>query len=610
MTLSTQILALETLGLIRPVLAPGPDLEYRFRHALVHDAAYSTMLRQDRRRLHQAVGEVLEREPPEMGGDLDPVLGWHFFEAGDLERASRYFGRAAKSAARKYAHAEAAAYYSQAIEAAFAAAEKETGHPDALEADHRLAALHQGRAQVHELQGAFEEARADYECAAEAARAAGNQADEWQALLSLALLWAQRDYERTGDYSQKALALAQQMGEPTLLARSYNRLGNWHLNILQPREAADYHIQALEIFQGLHDEPGMAETLDLLGMANMLGGRLGQAANFYQEAIDLNRRRGDKLSLAMVLASQLLSGATAFQTLTLRPSPLAGRDLTAQGQQALQLMRESGSRPGEAFANFVLSYYTAAKGQYTLSLAAARDGLATATSIGHKQWLAASHYTLGTIFLDLLAPAPALEHFQSGLSYSRQIASRHWTNTHIGALAHAFLEAGDQEQASRVLESAGSLGRPPQAIGERAVAYARAVLAEARGDLAEALSLVTELVDSTEAAGQGQPEAVGPRLLLLRSAIYRRLGRTDDAYADLQAGQAVAEAIGERPALWRLHSAMAHLLDSRGLASEGDKQRTLGRQVVAELAINVPEPELRATFLREAERRLSSALAL
>ena len=239
MNLASHITALETLGLILPVAAAGPDSEFRFRHALLHDAAYGTMLRQDRRHLHQAVGEVLEREPSEVGGDLDPVLGRHFFEAGDLERASRYFGRAAASAGRKYAHAEALAYYSQAIEAAVAAAEKLAGRPDALAAGQRLAALYRGRAQVHELQGRFDEARADYDCAVEAARAAGSQPDEWQALLGLALLWSQRDYERTGDYSRQALAVAQQMGEPTLLARSYNRLGNWHLNVLEPREAAD-----------------------------------------------------------------------------------------------------------------------------------------------------------------------------------------------------------------------------------------------------------------------------------------------------------------------------------------------------------------------------------
>ncbi len=604
MNLASHITALETLGLIQFVTAAGSDSEFRFRHALVHDAAYSTMLRQDRRHLHRAVGEVLEREPSEVGDDLDPVLGRHFFEAGDLERASRYFGRAAVSAGRKYAHAEAEAYFSQAIQAAVAAAEKSTGHPDSLAADQRLAALYQGRARVHELQGAFDAARVDYECAVDAARTAGSQADEWQALLGLALLWSQRDYDRTGDYSQQALALAQQMGEPTLLARSYNRLGNWRLNTLQPREAADFHQQALEIFQSLHDEAGMAETLDLLGMANMLGGQLGHSTRFYQQAIELNRQRGDKVALATVLGSQLLSASTSFQTLTLRPGPLAAHDLLAQGEQALSLVRESGIRPAEAFTNFVLSNYAAGHGHYARALSAIRDSLSIAASIGHRQWLAASHYCYAIIYLELFDLAPAIEQLQVGLSYSRQIGSRHWTAINTGVLAQAFLESGDIDQAGSLLDSAGSLRQPPQAIGERVVCYSRALLAKARGDLALALSLVTELFDSTEAAAPSRTDA-GPRLILLRGELYAGLGRASDARADYQIAIDGAKEFGERPSLWRLHAAMSRLLEAQGEASEAKAHRALGRQVVAALAADIPEPGLRTTFLREAELRLS-----
>jgi tetratricopeptide (TPR) repeat protein len=606
MSLIQHISALESLGLIQPVADPILTLEYRFRHALVHDAAYSTMLRQDRRNLHQAVGELLEREPVEIGGDLDPVLGRHFFEAGDLERASRYFGRAAESAARKYAHAEALAYYSQAIQAALTAVEKNSGNPDALAADMRLADLYHDRAQVHARQGAFDEARADYEQAAEAARAAGSPADEWQALLGLALLWAQRDYDRTGEYSQQALALAQQMGEPTLLARSYNRLGNWRLNVLQPREAADYHEQALEIFESLQDDTGMAETLDLLGMTNMLGSRLVRAANFYQQAIELNQRRGDKLALATVLISQLLSGSSAFQTLTLTPSPVAARDLLAQGEQALQLVRESGFRPGEAYTNFILAYYTACHGQYSRSLAAARDGLEIAASIGHKQWLAANHYVHGLIYLDLLAVAPAIEQLETGLSYSRQIASRHWITTQTGMLAQALLEYGQVDEAARMLDSAGSMRRPPQAIGERVVIFASALLAHVRGQDDAALAVVEELLESAEAAAPGQPSAT-PRMLLLRGAIYAGLGRVDEAGSDFQTGLSVAAAFGEGPSLWRLHAALAQLLEAQAQPAAAEDQRTQGLKVVAELAKDVPESQLRETFVREAARRLSGS---
>src|SRR3954447_13128973 len=48
-------------GLIRQA-AQDPDLEFLFRHVLVQEAAYASLLKQDRRRLHAQVGTVLEQD--------------------------------------------------------------------------------------------------------------------------------------------------------------------------------------------------------------------------------------------------------------------------------------------------------------------------------------------------------------------------------------------------------------------------------------------------------------------------------------------------------------------------------------------------------------------
>ena len=55
----TQIETLEAKGLIR-VASHRPELEYLFRHWLVQDAAYGSLLKQERRDLHRQVGEALE----------------------------------------------------------------------------------------------------------------------------------------------------------------------------------------------------------------------------------------------------------------------------------------------------------------------------------------------------------------------------------------------------------------------------------------------------------------------------------------------------------------------------------------------------------------------
>jgi tetratricopeptide (TPR) repeat protein len=115
MTLVTQLSSLESAGLIR-LAAIRPELEYLFRHALVRDAAYESLLRQDRRQLHGAVGEALERLYPERRDELAATLAYHFERAGAADKALHYFMRAGDRARATYANAEAIAYYRAALD--------------------------------------------------------------------------------------------------------------------------------------------------------------------------------------------------------------------------------------------------------------------------------------------------------------------------------------------------------------------------------------------------------------------------------------------------------------------------------------------------------------
>jgi class 3 adenylate cyclase len=90
----------EASGLVRFVATSAEPI-YRFRHVLIQEAAYDSLLKSDRRRLHRRVGEVLEAE----GGadrreELAPILGLHFERAGDVERGVDYLYMAGRHALR------------------------------------------------------------------------------------------------------------------------------------------------------------------------------------------------------------------------------------------------------------------------------------------------------------------------------------------------------------------------------------------------------------------------------------------------------------------------------------------------------------------------------
>ena len=105
--------ALEASGLIQ-IAALQPELEYLFRHALVQEAAYASLLKQDRRTLHRAAAEAILALHPERERELSGVLALHFEQAGDGARAGRYLLLAGEHALERFANREAIAFFARA----------------------------------------------------------------------------------------------------------------------------------------------------------------------------------------------------------------------------------------------------------------------------------------------------------------------------------------------------------------------------------------------------------------------------------------------------------------------------------------------------------------
>lgn len=105
-SLLSHMSVLETAGLIR-VTQVNPALAYSFRHALVHEAIYASLLPDDCRQLHLAVGEALENLFSEQARELAPRLAAHFNAAGDVRRAVKYYLLAGDAALAAFANQEA-----------------------------------------------------------------------------------------------------------------------------------------------------------------------------------------------------------------------------------------------------------------------------------------------------------------------------------------------------------------------------------------------------------------------------------------------------------------------------------------------------------------------
>jgi tetratricopeptide (TPR) repeat protein len=97
-----------------------PLASYRFKHALIQDAAYDSLLKSRRQALHRRVAELM-RDAPEHVGAAPEIIARHFTEAGLNDLAIEWWGKAGDEALRRSAFQEAIAHLGKAIAMADAA---------------------------------------------------------------------------------------------------------------------------------------------------------------------------------------------------------------------------------------------------------------------------------------------------------------------------------------------------------------------------------------------------------------------------------------------------------------------------------------------------------
>jgi predicted ATPase len=111
-----------------------PQATYRFKHALIQDAAYQSLLRSTRQQHHQHIARVLEARFPELGATQPELLAHHYTEAGFMAQAMPYWQQAGTRALQRSAHVEAIAHVQRglALLAALPDTQERTQHELAL----------------------------------------------------------------------------------------------------------------------------------------------------------------------------------------------------------------------------------------------------------------------------------------------------------------------------------------------------------------------------------------------------------------------------------------------------------------------------------------------
>ncbi|HEY3228567.1 MAG TPA: tetratricopeptide repeat protein [Roseiflexaceae bacterium] len=559
--------------------------QFAFRHALVQQAISSELLARERRSLHRTIAEALESlyASPSLREAHLADLAYHFYAAGAWAKALEYKQRAGERALTLYAPGAAIEHLTHALDAA-----------------HHLhitppSKVYHARGQAYQTRGEFDRARHDYECALETAHTASDSSMEWQSMMALGFLWAERDYAQAGAWFRRASDQASHLADPTLRARSLNRFGNWLVNTGRIEEGLQAQQEALRIFEEQHNTQGMAETLDLLGTTYGMCGDRVKAVEQLGQAIALFRTLGDTQSLISSLAMRAVQAMPGASETTF--CPLRTRNECVQdASEALALARQIDSLPAQAFAEISLTHTLLSFGEFGPALAHAQAAQRIATEIEHQQWMVATSYALGHIYVLLLAPIPAIAALEGGLSLAQELGSTFWIATLAATLGRAYVLNHDLGAAQATLQLIMPREQHPRNMAERAIALAWGELVLAQGEPGMALEIAERLLASAPGRLSGQSTQPIPHLLKLKGEALLARSHLDEAVEALEDARRGAQERNARPILWTIHRSLGQAYRLLQRDDQARQELAAARQLIEELATTIDDAPLRDEF--------------
>jgi class 3 adenylate cyclase/predicted ATPase len=280
-----------------------PQSRYIFKHALIRDAAYQSVLNAKKRELHQRIAEVLTSRFPEVAETEPELLAHHYTEANVTERALTYWRQAAERAMARMAHAEALGHVENARKLIAVM-------PAGTEQDERDLSFLVIEGPLHMTLHGWESPQANrvYEAARVVAERLGRPAELFPAIWGLWLgahssgqharahgLYQDMFHllERTDDV--ECMLQAHHAGCTQMLAEGLPHAALEHIDQLLDNYKVDVH-RDLGLVYGAHD-PACCGLSNRAFILTMLG-HLDQAEAESAKALALSERVGHKPSVA------------------------------------------------------------------------------------------------------------------------------------------------------------------------------------------------------------------------------------------------------------------------------------------------------------------------
>jgi len=411
-----------------------PNAQYTFKHALVQDVAYASLLRANRQQLHARIASAYEGRFPEVLDAQPELVAHHLTEAGLSDAAIEYWQRAGDLAIARSGNAEAVHHFSVALDLL-----TKLGEGPGLAAKELELCVKLGPALVM-VKGTSPEVEAIYRRAV-ALKVGEDSSVRFKALWGLyyCSMASGRFYEAAA-HADKLLALAQRLGADDLILEGHH--AKWGASLWCGEfAAADLHTQqgilrydctrhrTLAFTFSGHD-PGVCAHM-CRGINMALLGFPQQAMKLGAEAVTLARSLSHPFSLAHALWHSAIALQVGRQTQICR-------DVATE---LFALAREH-NFPTMSTGMFFSGWATADGGELEQGIALMEQGLALHSAVRHlnRPYMLA---ILASAKADLGKPGEGLELLEDALA-STKVSGERWWEAELHRLRGRLLVARGQ----------------------------------------------------------------------------------------------------------------------------------------------------------------------
>jgi len=462
-----------------------PQARYRFKHALIQEAAYQSLLKSTRQQYHQRVAQVLTGQFPEIIETQPELLAHHYTEAGLTEQAIPYWQRAGERSRARSADVEAVAHLTQGL--AILQTLPNTPMRTQRELDMQLAL---GRALAVVKGFAAPETGQAYARARELCHQVGDSARLFAVLVGLREFYLNRGELHTArELAEACLSLAQRQHDPAPLMRAHFGLGSilYFLGELIP--ARTHLAQAIALYTPQQDRALIGQaplgvpcfaraagTLWRLGYPDQALARLNELLTLAQELTDAynlaragvyaaevhHLRREWSAAQGQAEASLALSTAQAFVHWVGPGTFWRGWALAVQGQgeegvvqmqQGLAARQATGNMVSRAEYLALLAEAEGRIGQTEAGLCRLAEALAAMAKTGSRYDEAELYRIKGKLLLQQAVPdEPKAEAcFQQALVIARRQQAKSWELRAAVSLSRLWQQQGRRKEAHDLL---------------------------------------------------------------------------------------------------------------------------------------------------------------